>query len=309
MPFGTIAICYPDFGLHFTASTPKPRKQGMRMENFVKNIKQDIETEIERIELQQIDVLDRIKQIVIVIQTALARLKAAVEEHPFASPQEEILFFKFRKPQISGLLVYYVRLYQMEKSRIGKSTSAQCKYLKAEYESLKKSMQEDSFYSYYQSGETKYDSQYFTRTGYDILSDPHGSSMDKDTSFSTLHDSSVARILANARLLQYLSGEIDKLSDALHLKITSIVESKQLQWTDSKVALVEFIYALYASRCFNNGNTSLKDIAFCCETLFHIEIGDFYRIFLEIRNRKKSRTQFLDKLKEQIIRMMDELDR
>ena len=40
-----------------------------------------------------------------------------------------------------------------------------------------------------------------------------------------------------------------------------------------------------------------------------IEIGDFYRIFLEIRNRKKSRTQFLDKLKEKITQMMDELDR
>ena len=78
---------------------------------------------------------------------------------------------------------------------------------------------------------------------------------------------------------------------------------------DREVALVEFIYALYAGKCFSNGNTSLKDIAFCCETLFNIEIGDFYRIFLEIRNRKKSRTQFLDKLKEQIIKMMDELDR
>ena len=40
-----------------------------------------------------------------------------------------------------------------------------------------------------------------------------------------------------------------------------------------------------------------------------IEIGDFYRIFLEIRNRKKSRTQFLDKLKEKITQMMDELDK
>jgi hypothetical protein len=93
------------------------------------------------------------------------------------------------------------------------------------------------------------------------------------------------------------------------LKFTSMVENRLLQWTDSKVALVEFIYALYAGKCFNNGNTSLKDIAFCCETLFNIEIGDFYRIFLEIRNRKKSRTQFLDKLKDKIIKMMDELDK
>lgn len=110
-------------------------------------------------------------------------------------------------------------------------------------------------------------------------------------------------------MIEYVSEEIEQLTEKLHLEFTSIVDSKLLQWTDSKVALVEFIYALYAGKCFNNGNTSLKDIAFCCETLFNIEIGDFYRIFLEIRNRKKSRTQFLDKLKEQIIKMMDELDR
>ena len=47
----------------------------MRMENFVKNIKQDIEVEIQRIEQQDIDILDKIKQIVGFIQTSLARLK------------------------------------------------------------------------------------------------------------------------------------------------------------------------------------------------------------------------------------------
>ena len=147
------------------------------------------------------------------------------------------------------------------------------------------------------------------RKHYDILSDVHCHSLGRDTSFSTLHDSSVAEILANKQLTHYLSTEIDALSEKLHLKFTSIIESKLLQWTESKVSLVEFIYALYAGKCFNNGNTNLKDIAFCCEALFDIEIGDFYRIFLEIRNRKKSRTQFLDKLKEKITQMMDKLDK
>lgn len=167
----------------------------------------------------------------------------------------------------------------------------------------------NDFYEYYRVGRTELDSRYFIRENYDILSDIHCHLLDRDISFTTLHDSSVAEILANNRLIEYVSEEIEQLTEKLHLKFTSIVDSKLLQWTDSKVALVEFIYALYAGKCFNNGNTSLKDIAFCCETLFNIEIGDFYRIFLEIRNRKKSRTQFLDKLKEQIIKMMDELDR
>lgn len=279
------------------------------MENFVKKIKQNIELEIIGIEQQPIDALNKIKQIVDLIQASLTLLRGTVADHQFANSQEEILFFKVWKPQISGLLVFYVRLYQIEKNRIEKSPSIQCRYLKAEYESLKKDLSDNSFYPYYQSGRTDSDELYFMREHYDILSDSYHFSLDRDTTFSTLHDSSVAEILANKRLSQYLSNEIESLSEELHLRFTSIIESNLLQWTDSKVALVELIYALYAGRCFNNGTTNLKDIAFCCETLFNIEIGDFYRIFLEIRNRKKSRTQFLDKLKEKITRIMDELDR
>ena len=279
------------------------------MENFVRNSKLNIEIEIKRIEQQPIVPLDKIKRIIDVIQTSLTLLKSTVATYRFKHPEEEIHFFKVWKPQISGLLIYYVRLYQIEKNRAGKSSSAQYKYLKMELENLKSVFLNNSFYEYYHPGQTALDAQYFIRENYDTLSDTLCGLLDRDSSFTTLHDSSVAEIIANNRLTEYLSAEIEILSENLHLKFISMVESRLLQWTDSKVALVEFIYALYASKCFNNGNTSLKDIAFCCETLFNIEIGDFYRIFLEIRNRKKSRTQFLDKLKDKIVKMMDELDR
>ena len=278
------------------------------MENFVRNTKLNIEEEIKRIEQQPIETLDKIKKIIDVIQVSLALLKTAVIGYQFQNPEEEILFFKVSKPQISGLLMFYVRLYQIEKNRADKSLSVQCRYLKMELENIQKSFLNNSFYDYYRAGQTVLDNQYFIRANYDILSDIHYHLLDRDSSFTTLHDSSVAMILANQHLIEYISGEIDSLSEKLQLKFISIVDSKLLQWTDSKVALVEFIYALYAGKCFNNGNTSLKDIAFCCEALFNIEIGDFYRIFLEIRNRKKSRTQFLDKLKDKIQKMMDELD-
>lgn len=279
------------------------------MENFVRNSKLNIEKEIKKIEKQPIDTLDKIKQIIAVIQASLISLKTTVADYQFQSSEEEILFFKVWKPQISGLLMFYVRLYQIEKNRSGKSLSAQCKYLKLELEHIQRTLLDNSFYHYYRTDQTELDTQYFIRDNYDILSDTHCHLLDRDFSFTTLHDSSVAMIIANDRLIEYLSGEIDSLSEKLHLKFASMIDSNLLQWTESKVSLVEFIYALYAGKCFNNGNTSLKDIAFCCEILFNIEIGDFYRIFLEIRNRKKSRTQFLDKLRERIIKMMDELDR
>ena len=109
------------------------------MENFVRNSKLNIEEEIKRIELQTVDPLDRIRQIIGVVQVSLTSLKTAVAGYQFRSAEEEILFFKVSKPQISGLLMFYVRLYQIEKNRIDKSLSSQCRYLKIELENLQKS--------------------------------------------------------------------------------------------------------------------------------------------------------------------------
>lgn len=281
----------------------------MQMENFVKDIKLNIDIEIQRIEQLQIDTLDKIKQKVGFIQSSLTLLKQKTSEYQFENPQEEVLFFKVWKPQVFSLLMFHVHLYRIEKHRTGQSPATQLKYLKVEYENLKRKTFDNGFYNYYQTRQTALDNLYFRRGHYDIYSDAQCDFLNKDASFSTMHDSSVAEILADEHLQQYLSDEIELLSEKLHFKLASIIEEQRLQWTESKVALVELIYALYASKCLNNGNSNLKDIAFCCEILFNIEIGDFYRIFLEIRNRKKNRTLFLDKLKEKIIKMMDELDK
>lgn len=127
------------------------------MKNFVKNIKQKIEAEIDRIEQQRTDRLDKIKQIVSCIQAALSSLHAAITKYRFENLQEEIHFFKVWKPEISSLLIYYVRLYRIENNRTGKSPSAQCKYLKNEYDHLKKGHPDEVFYNYYQSGKTESD--------------------------------------------------------------------------------------------------------------------------------------------------------
>ena len=64
------------------------------MENFVRNNKLSIEKEIERIERQPIALIDKIKQIIDVIQTSLILLKSTVAEYQFSNSAEEIFFFK-----------------------------------------------------------------------------------------------------------------------------------------------------------------------------------------------------------------------
>ncbi len=82
-----------------------------------------------------------------------------------------------------------------------------------------------------------------------------------------------------------------------------------LQWTGTKVALVELTYALHNNKVLNNGNTSLNECIKAIENFFNIEIRQHNRIFLEIRNRKTiQKTSFLNNLSENLNKKMNELD-
>ena len=78
-----------------------------------------------------------------------------------------------------------------------------------------------------------------------------------DSDFSTSHDYMVATILAHDRLEVYLKKELETLSTKLsnpNREQTFFANNLSIQWTDSKTALVELIYALYACGSINHGN-------------------------------------------------------
>lgn len=124
-----------------------------------------------------------------------------------------------------------------------------------------------------------------------------------DQSFATSHDYKVAKILANDLIQVYLE---DQLSNAILQN--KIVTSSPLSWAGSKTALIELIYALHSLGAIDNGNTDLKILAKISESLFNIDLGDFYHTFMEIRSRKINRTKFLDSLRDSLIKKMDEQD-
>ena len=82
----------------------------------------------------------------------------------------------------------------------------------------------------------------------------------------------------------------------------------KLNWTGSKVALIELLYALHTEGVFNNGTSDLKDIAEYFENVFSIDLGQYHRAFLEIRMRKTDKTKFLNGMKEKLIRRMENTD-
>jgi hypothetical protein len=82
----------------------------------------------------------------------------------------------------------------------------------------------------------------------------------------------------------------------------------KMTWTGSKVALVELMYALHTEGVFNNGAADLKEIAEYFEHIFEIDLGQYRRVFLEIRARKNDRTKFLTTLNESLQKRMENSD-
>jgi hypothetical protein len=84
--------------------------------------------------------------------------------------------------------------------------------------------------------------------------------------------------------------------------------TKNHQWTGSKVALIELLYALHTEGVFNHGNADLKEVANIFEAAFNVDLGQYHRTFLEIRARKSERAKFLSSLKEKLLVRMEEAD-
>jgi hypothetical protein len=244
-----------------------------------------------------------------VILVSITNLKKIVSKYNFKSELEEIQFFKEVKPQFSSKLIYYNMVYKIEMKRPNGGNRILKKYYNNELLKLKAFFDNElDFYQYYRSGSTYLDYKYFQRGKFDIKMSIDSYYFEADTEFSTSHDFKVAKILANDLIQLYIENQLVMIDNKDNSEKTLRKPNISLTWTSSKVALTELLYALHAEGVFNNGTTEIKDIATYLEYIFNIELGDYYRTFLELRMRKTSRTKFLSSLTDGLIKKMDEAD-
>ena len=81
-----------------------------------------------------------------------------------------------------------------------------------------------------------------------------------------------------------------------------------MNFTGKKVWLIEFGYALANSGDFNNGRVEIKEMMDFLGAVFNVDLGDYYRTYIAIKDRKKDRTAYLTKLIEILEKKMDEDD-
>jgi hypothetical protein len=280
------------------------------MKQYTHDLLERINTEIQVLDLEENDIFKKSLKATSFLEKAFNELKVYTSEYSFKNETEEIQFFKELKPQIFSKLIYYSTIYKIEMNRPTGSDLVQKDYTLKQLDRLKVFFDNNiDFYRYYRTGNTDLDKQYFLRGKPDIHLNLDNFYFERDSTFFTGFDSKVAKILANDMLSIYLNAELSKLEEPSTNQFESPKFSKiKVTWTDSKVALVELIYAIYSTGSINNGNSDLKSLGFYFENVFNIELGDIYRTYLEIRGRKGNRTQYLDELRKSLISRMDDAD-
>ncbi|MDV3709458.1 tetracycline regulation of excision, RteC [Elizabethkingia anophelis] len=272
------------------------------METFYYDTVHKLESKIYELEIEANCPIQRIEAVIKLIIKCLSEVKEYVLKKGFRNVDEEIHFFKYQKPVIVSKLIYYNAIYKIETKK-PYGVKPMKKYLNDELGKLKRHLDNNlEFYKYYRTNNSFIDDKLFVRGKYDIKLSLDTIYFDTDHRFSTSHDYKVAKIIANDLIQIYLE---DQLHNNNQKKKS---DSSPLKWTASKTALTELIYALHSQGVFENGNTDIKVIAKTFESIFNIDLRDFYHTFMELKARKINRTKFLDSLRDALTKKMEEQD-
>jgi hypothetical protein len=244
-----------------------------------------------------------------IIINSIEKLKQIFGKEKTKSQEQEIDFFKNIKPKFTSKLIYYNAIFKIETKKPHGGERIIKKYLNNELEKLKRYFDNNlDFYKYYRTGSNYLDHKYFTRGKFDVKLALDSFYFEVDHSFSTSHDFKVAKIMAHDLIQVYLEDKLLIMDNKQPSEKSQVNHKLKQNWTGSKVALIELLYALHTEGVFNNGTSDLKEVAQYFESVFNVNLGQYHRTFLEIRIRKSDQTKFLNVLKEKLIKRMENTD-
>jgi hypothetical protein len=222
-------------------------------------------------------------------------IKAILNDNSFNSIEEEIYFFKHMKPKITSKYFYHLKLYQIETALPMGSTEVQIRYYEEEVRKLDNYVTNHQEFCNYMRREATYmDHIYFTRgnknpelfTNYQFIEIGH--------EFATSHGFVLARISANKQLYSYLSKKIDQLEHGYPI-VDNLM--KPIPWEGSKVNMVILMYGLIET---GQVNCDINTLANHMQKVFDVELKDIYRVWADVKTRKKELFPWLQEMMKKL---------
>ena len=280
------------------------------MRHLLHKIVSDIQKQEQKLSAETSSFMDEAYGMTIHLKELLGDVKEDIVKDGFTNKEDEILFFKQIKPTVLGKLIYYNKAFRIESACPASSGNIYEGYFAMHLRELKQEYTEhvcnSDFYRYYRSGRTDRDEQYFTLGNINCYDGLNSFVFEIDTKFSTYFDYKVAKIIANELVYNYLTTKLspEQNPDVL----LQHEETKDFFWTQTKNALIELIYALYACDAISHGKIGIRKISMVFQILFRISLNDIHNSFHRMKTRAGSRTLFLDQLKQSLEEYMDRED-
>lgn len=272
---------------------------------LLKQLEQDLEQQSFQIK----DPLEKLIASLNAIRQALDKLKSFLKDKPFKTDEEQIKFFKYTKPAFYQWQIYYTELYTIETGLPFGDAEKQVAFLDQELYYIERFFQQYAFiYQYYKLNANELDSLYFMRGG-QVQSVLLPNVPDLNPEFSTSCDYLFSKFKAFENLKEWVSERLLYLKKNPDMSYQPETDTGEMKWTGDTINLAEIAIGIYHTIQVNKGSASLAEIFKGLEAMFHVNIGIPSKRMAELRRRKRlGRTQYLDEMRESIIRKLDKED-
>ncbi|MBZ4192067.1 RteC domain-containing protein [Niabella beijingensis] len=280
------------------------------MKHPLHKIVSEIQKQERKFSAETSSVIDEAYKMTLYLRELLCTVKEDVIKEGFSCKEDEVHFFKQVKPNILGKLIYYNKVYRIETACPANNGKLYQSYFALQLKELKQEYREyicnSDFYRYYRSGRTDRDEQYFMLGNINYNDGLSSFVFEIDPKFSTYFDYKVAKIIGNELIYNYLTTKITPEQNPDILLQND--GTKDIFWTQSKNALIELIYALYAAGAIAYGKIGIRKISMVFQILFRVSLNDVHNSFHRMKTRSGSRTLFIDQLKSNLEEYMDKED-
>lgn len=258
--------------------------------------------ELEQLHTEEPNITNRANKAAKLISKTLTKFRRKIRKEDFPNREDEIHFFKYIKPRVSSYLIFYSVIAEIEAERELMNEAEYTELVDKKRRMFRHIMRENrDFISYYRAGLTHLDRVYFVRGKNMGILSKHSTRQQDDPEFNTSHDHVAANIMAFDLFQRHLSPKPE-------FQPSFGPPTPKLKWTANRLDLVELIYALQASGAINYGEADLKDVCTFFESGLQVQVGDLYRAFHDISNRKKEQIKFVNRLDGFLERKIIELE-
>lgn len=274
----------------------------MDLESLGKNLL----VELDVIKLENLPVLEQSYRSIELSRNLLSTFKRDILVNNFESINEEIIFFKKIKQIPLVKLIYFSEVHSFEVQFPKVDKTAQLKVIKKKINKLNRFFLYNlDFGQYIHSGATHFDKIYYTRDNLETYRITTSKFYFQDPDFCTPRDMLLGKFKAFIALVNYMDIKQERIKNSLNGKRMLKNSNEKIEWPFTNTDWVELIYSLCAAGMSKQNGLSIIKISKILQDVFDFAPKDIYKTFQDIKNRKNSRTLFLDQLTTSLLSEMD----